>query len=320
MLSFESLKKIISRQARFEWGDEYTPSNLATTREGSRISRISRLNSGKLGRYLHLQSSAETAFAKLALYHPRVFDIHEQKMLFPTPHSHPLQGHPLAVGIDWPGVEGTITIARKIGFKHHTRIVDRPDGSRVHAPYPYVGDLLIYMTDEHGVPYAVNWNLKGALADFNERNRGKVKTPEQQNKSREIQRLRNELEEQYYLSAGIRTMMLAPECVDRILWANLDLTYSKHLHTLSIEESLLADFSCNVQEAVRIGTPVAGLAVLYGKRWGARDQFLTRIYQDIWSRRLLVDMFEPIRIDHPLAPQTDDPLDIFEHFFARVAG
>ena len=89
---------IMYRQGQFHWGGSYTPSTLAVPREAPKNSRITQLNSRKLGRAVHALSTPERVFTQLALYHPDLIDIHEQKMLWPYDFAHPLNGHPLAKG------------------------------------------------------------------------------------------------------------------------------------------------------------------------------------------------------------------------------
>lgn len=257
MVKLADLQRTIERQASFKWGDEYSPSTLATTREGSRISRISRLNSAKLGRVMHAQSTAETLFTKLALYHPSVIDIHEEKMMFPVPHLHPLDGHPLAIGADFPYLTGTINIARCIGLAHKQVVAELEDGSKLRVPYPYRGDLLLYLTDESHKIYALNWNLKVTPKDFTERNRSKVKTPQQQKKSEVSQSLRNELEEQYYASVGIRTIKLTPEDLDRNFSANIDLMFGFHIKKYTLDIDLLREYSSELKDALKCGIPLS---------------------------------------------------------------
>lgn len=317
MIKFADMQRMVERQAGFQWGDKYQPSTFATTREGSRISRISRLNSARLGRALHLQSTSETLFAKFALYHPRVFDLHEQKMLFPVPHQHPLDGHPTIIGAELPYLEGTVSVARRIGFVHKQVIAELEDGSKVRAPYPYQGDLLLYLKDENSNPYAVNWNLKATPADFKEKSRSAVKTPQQQKKSKVNQVLRNELEEQYYASAGIRTHKLTPENLDSKFAANLNLIFSFHLKQYTVDSKVLNDYSLELQESLSAGIPLSIVAIQYSKKWGFRDQFISKIYRDIWDRKLLVNLFEPVRIDHALESQVVDALDLYKYLFAE---
>lgn len=311
---------ITSRQGQFEWGDTYTPSTLALPREAPKGSRVSRLNSRKLGRTIHALSTPERVFTQLALYHPNLFDLHEQKMLWPYGAVHPLRGHPLTKGTFPPPLRGTTEIAKEIGFKHHEITVTMSDGTRRRIPFPYQGDLLLYLLDATGRPYAVNWSIKDREAAFSERRLSCAKTPQQQRKDREYAEQRAELEQVYYASAGIRTLQLSLEGIETTVHANLDLLFAMHGLPLSHSQSLLEQFSDDVQGAVRRGDPVAYVAIEYGAQWGARDQFIARIYQDIWERRLAVNFFKPILIDHPFDTGGVDLLEAYGFLFEEHAS
>ncbi|AVX92657.1 transposase (plasmid) [Pseudomonas koreensis] len=314
----ERFALIMSRQSRFEWGGEYVPSTLAVPREAPKGSRISRLHSQKLGRTLHLLSWPEKVFAQLALYHPDLFEMHEQKMLWPIHAGHPLRGHPLTKGTFPPPPRGTVEIASEIGFKHYDIVVEDESG-RLRVPYPYQGDLLLYLLNSRGQPYAVNWTVKDRAAAFRERRSTSPKTPVQQREDREHAELRGELERRYYASAGIRTVEVSRDMVTPTIQANLDLLFGMHDLDSTLETALLDDFSGAVADAVKVGTPVAYVAIEYGARWGLRDQFIAKIYQDIWDRKLLVDFSEPILIDRPLVTGGCDLLHEFKSFFEETA-
>lgn len=306
---------IMSRQGRFQWGDSYTPCTLAVPREAPKGSRVTRLNSRKLGRTLHALSTPERVFTQLALYHPNLLDIHEQKMLWPYGAAHPLKGHPLTKGTFPPPIRGTIEIAEEIGHKHHEVTVSMPDGVRRRLPFPYQGDLLLYLLGPDGIPFAVNWSIKDRDAAFSERRLSSAKTPVQQRKDQEHAQRRAELERAYYASAGIRTLQLSLERINTTVRANLDLLFSMHCLPLSHSADLLDDFSTDVQIAVRSGNPVAHIALEYGRHWGSPDQFIARIYQDIWERRLPVNFFKPFLIDHPLETDGGDLLEVYGRLF-----
>lgn len=306
---------IMSRQGRFQWGDRYTPSTLAVRGEAPKRSRATRLNSRKLGRTLHALSTPERVFTQLALYHPNLLDIHEQKMLWPYGAPHPLHGHPLTKGTFPPPIRGTTEIAKEIGFKHHEITVTMPDGVRRRMPFPYQGDLLLYLLGADGKPYAVNWSIKDRDAAFTERRLSSAKTPYQQRKDRDYAEQRAELERAYYDSAGIRTLQLSLETIGTTIHANLEMLFPMHGLSLSHPVSLLEDFSVDLEKAVQSGFPVAYVALDYGKRWGSPDQFIARIYQDIWDRRLAVDFSKPILIDHPLETDGDDLLEVYSSLF-----
>lgn len=306
---------IMSRQARFQWGDDYIPSTLAVPREAPRGSRATRLNSRKLGRTLHTLSTPERVFTQLALYHPNLFDIHEQKMLWPYKAAHPLWGHPLTKGTFPSPIRGTTDIAEEIGLKHHEVTVTMADGGRRSVPFPYQGDLLLYLRSPDGMPFAVNWSIKDRSAAFSERRLSSAKTPAQQRKDQEHAQLRAELEKSYYASAGIRTLKLSLDQITTTVHANLDLLFAMHGLPLRHSLDLLEDFSADIQVAVHGGNPLAYLALEYGRRWGSPDQFIARIYQDIWQRRLTVNFFHPILIDHPLEVNGGDLLELYGPLF-----
>lgn len=315
MISQKTLQRIVERQGRFEWGNKYLAGIFAIPGEAPKGSRVSRLNSRKLGRTLHLLSTPERVFTQLALFNPRVFDIHEQKMLYPGQHLNPLNGHPLATGANLHPVLGTLAIATRIGFDHAKVVVEDANGQRRWLPHPYLGDLLLYLKGEDGNPLAVNWTIKLSESDFGERGRGRVKTLLQQRRDQEHIQLRNLLEEEYYLSAGIRTSKLSMDVIDPIVVANLDLLYGSHDLLIDLDKRLLEDYSNEIQEVSNFGLPVAPVAIKYGQKWGRRDLFLAKIYQDIWNRNLKVDLFEPILIDHPLNVGGRDVLETYDSLF-----
>jgi len=57
------------------------------------------------------------------------------------------------------------------------------------------------------------------------------------------------------------------------------------------------------------------VAIRHADLWGSRDQFITKIYQDIWERKLPVNFFQPILIDHPLSMDGGDLLDVYGALF-----
>jgi hypothetical protein len=308
---------ITGRQGTFKWEDKYIAAIHAVASEAPRGSRVSRINSLKVGRVLHCLSTPERIFTQFALFNPGLIDIHEQKMLSPVRSVHPLFGHPLSREKELLPVCGTLAAAEIIGMKHHL-IVKKVDGEYRWAPYPYVGDLLLYLKGADGSPYTVNWNVKDTEEGFCEKNRGKIKTPRSMGLDKEKMRLRTLLEERYYLSAGIRTIKMSRERIDRTVISNIFLLYGLHERPLDIDSRLLSDYSAVLCESLTSGTPLAHVAIEYGKKWGHRDQFLTRIYQDIWSRKLKVDMFQPIQIDRPSQSEKVDIHLVYENYFSET--
>lgn len=128
------------------------------------------------------------------------------------------------------------------------------------------------------------------------------------------------LESEYYASGGIRTHQVSLDMLDAAVIANLDLLFGMHGLQSTHDPQLMDDFSAAVQCAYAEGVPVAQTAIKYGSRWGCRDQFIARIYQDIWVRKLAVDMYKPILIDHPLNYEEKDLLVAFGDLFEGFSG
>lgn len=319
MISQKTLKRIKDRQGNFHWGNEYVPAIFAVPGEAPKTSRICRLNSRKLGRTLHLLSIPERVFTQLALFNPAVFEIHEQKMLHPQPHVHPLHGHPLALGMSLRPLVGTLAAAQEIGMDHAKVVIEASSGERRWAAYPYLGDLLIYLNEPGAAPYALNWNIKLSKFDFMEKRRSKLKSLAARKKDRELAELRLRLEETYYSSAGIRTVNLSLDDIDPIVVANLDQIFGLHDRPLNLNPQLLEDFSHQLQYDFISGRPLALTAITYGNKWGHRDQFIARIYQDIWNRALPVDLFQYIQIDQPLGEARYEIIDHYRGFFSDAA-
>ncbi|KPX19502.1 hypothetical protein ALQ08_200170 [Pseudomonas syringae pv. delphinii] len=314
MITQNTLKRLLTRQGGFRWGDTYVPGILAVPGEAPKISRPCRLNSRKLGRAMHLMSVPERVFTQLALFNPLVWDIHEQKILQVGPNVHPLFGHPLTVGMALPGVKGTLAVASRIGMTH-ARISANLDGEITRLPYNYVGDLLLYLQAQNGQPYAINWTIKISGSDFHEKRRSEIKGLAHQKSDREKARLRHLLEREYYADAGIRTLALSLDDIPDMVVANLDLLYGYHDLPIDIDASLLNDYSAELLEKSVQGIPPALVAIEYAKRWGHRDLLLARIYQEIWCRKLLVNLNKPILVDKPLWIGGPDLLDAYVHLF-----
>src|SRR3546814_21110397 len=49
--------------------------------------------------------------------------------------------------------------------KHPVIWIDNGQGEPSRLPFPYLGDFLVFLTDEQG-PYCVNWSVKARYEDF----------------------------------------------------------------------------------------------------------------------------------------------------------
>lgn len=221
--SFARLEAILKRQAGpTKWLGEYQPSNAIGDADCPTQTRPSGLWDPYLKRYLQAQAGTERPFLLLARHHPNFLDLHEQKMLFFSAAPHPLSNHPTARGIQLPGLRGTLAIAAELGqLKKHPMVrapKNHPKFQGGMVPFPFIGDLLLYMHDSAG-PLAVNWSIKATLEDFHRTFRRKrTRTSKEDQEKAEF---RHEVERLYYLDGRIPTHHLVPRMIDPDLSINL---------------------------------------------------------------------------------------------------
>lgn len=309
------LRRILNRQSTPRWGADYVPGTLATPQEAPRVSRPSILWSSKLQRDVHLLSGPETRAALLALYSPLVWDLHEQHMLSAEPTTHPLQGHPLAMGMQLTRIEGTVNVASSMEqLSQHAKLYIEEAGGWV--PDVYQGDLLLFCQDDAG-PYCVNWTVKQDEAGFRQagiRLHGRTLPTGLDKKAV----FRHELEERYFLDAGIRTQRIHGEAVDRALIHNLAGLFLYHARRLDLDEAIRPAIVQALGTSVGSDVPAFTTCRRIGERFSlAADVVKTILMQAIWHRQLRVDLFWPLLVDKPLRRETRDPLTAYADWFAR---
>ena len=314
--------RILERQAEPErWGKDYQPALQTGPGELPRTSRPRTIAMEKLGkRRMVLHSGAEYSIALLALYHPNVWEIHEQRALWPVPRPHPLAGHPLGLGLNLPPFKGTLDVAERLGcLNRHPRVNVAMAGMPAHwAPQFLVGDLLLFLIDAAG-PYCVNLTVKAA-ADafvtnpFSQKPRGKTKAPD------EKVIFRQEIEAVYYQDAGIRTVQVTPEIVDIELIRNLErislwATRDFYGHVPDGVEGKVLDFA---RQHVGSDLSLYGIAQAAASRFGI-DVYDAKIIirRGIWSRQVRIDLFSRVLDDQPVRPEKRDPAVVYRHLFAR---
>lgn len=320
LVSAARLTTIESRQRQRRWGSEYLPSMKASRDEAPTISRPSTLYSTKLERTIHLMSLPERAACVLALYHPALFDLHEQHMLFPFPATHPLEGHPKAAGLNLPDVLGTIDVAQRLNMlsKHPTvniEMRDTPGETTVRrAAFPYIGDLLLFLEDSEG-PYCINWTVKRDRSSFSNGPPGPLSHLK---KDRNANERRHTLEEQYFADASIRTVRVAATDIDTQLVANLTTLAAYDARTLSVPDKLISILVEQFQKLVGLQQPVISILPNLVERTGLdRSTCLAIFYRAVWSRLVRVDLYRPILPDKPLRPERTDVLEDFRQWFER---
>lgn len=315
----ERLRLIQKRQLHDAWGKDYVAALWATPREAPGISTPTILHPAKLGgRPTHTLSRAETTAALLALYHPHVWDMHEQRMLYPGPRPHFLDGHPLGIGLTFKPLRGTLAVAEDLGcLGKHPKCRAKVGDQVVWAPFPFLGDLLIYMSDADG-PFAVNWTVKDKREDFRRQGprQGKPQTAEEAPSALQ----RHALETMYYQDAGIPTHQVAGREIDATLRANLHRLFLSHAEPAPFHRVVCEKLWEHFGKEVGGTTPTYKLVREVAQHLNVHSLIVKNVLeQGVWNRRIPVDMFEPILMDRPLRRENTDPLTVHKDWFSRGA-
>jgi hypothetical protein len=260
-------------------------------------------------------SIPERKAACLGAYHPHVFEIQEQRMLFTTEAMHPLTGlHPDRV-TEFPHFRGTVEVADRLGYLNlHSTLRCKISGDMKTVPWPYQGDLLLFLDLGTG-PYCINWPVKASRGDFLGQN--KAVTAKEQ-RQRHKKRARHEIELAYYWDAGIRSEAIAGDDIEDTLSNNLLRLCCYAVREIDLPQTQIEDTELALQSAMKTGMPAAAvLARLCATARINSEQGRTIFYQAIWYRRLRVDLFRPVLIDQQMVPETTDLLDYFDEWFRR---
>lgn len=311
------LDTIYSRQKPGRFGSEYEPSIRAERGEAPSISHASKIYFPKLQRDVHCLSLPERHFACFAIYHPKLWDLHEQKMMSPIPTAHPLYGHPRAAGLTLPGLPGTIAALAHVSpsSQHNFISIDSSEkpGERVPIAYPYVGDQLLFLEDKDG-PYCVNWNVKSDPEGFI--SAPNVSIFDKKKKSRKLSPdVRRNLEHFYYAQGLIKTIDATPQALHPRLIGNLMWLVGKIGDGIATKE--LVAFYSNLPNACSLPPNVIASRA---SEWSGLSfqQCKSDLWKCIWNRDLKVDLFQTI-FDHlPMQPQVIDPIVVYHHLFSRV--
>jgi hypothetical protein len=314
----ERMHRMLSRQATPAWGVNYQPAIRATPREAPRISRPSIIHSAKLGgRGVHLLSQPEFHAGLLALHHPALFDLHEQRVLSTCPAAHPLCGHPAAAGLALSHLEGTVRVADRLQrLTLHPRLfIRRKDSAGEWVPIPFCGDLLLFLIDESG-PYCVNWTVKKTQEQFHTRRPrlwGRQKVPGLDPQAE----FRHEVERAYYADAGIKTIQITERQIDVQLRHNLREIFPWHLRGISPDIAY-----GRAVEMLRsfVGTEVTAFEAIRAVALGLRvndAEMKAVLYRAVWQRDIEVDLYQPFLIDRPLRVARSNPLIEHSNWFAR---
>ncbi|MCO5413493.1 hypothetical protein [Ralstonia mojiangensis] len=305
------------------WTNSYHPPITAFSKEAPTCSRRSCIYSAKLRRDIHFLSTPEQHAGLLALYHPRLFDLHEQRVLSPGPAYHPLSGHRDTRGLDLPAFKGTVSAADRLGQLklHPTTVVSDPSDpdTNLRAPIPLMGDLLLFLRDDDNTPFCINWTVKKDEDGFKRGLGLKSTRTREENRQKRLE-FRHELERVYYEDAGIRTVRVTQTKIDFNVACNLRQLYGYHQRSIGVS----ARTRQKIEERFRsiIGQRVTPLDVsraIIDELGCDLHDCRTILYQGIWNRRLRVDLFSPINFDHPLKPESRDVLQVYGDWFGGAA-
>lgn len=319
-LTLARLYEVLRRQDPPKWGSEYEPAIRATRDEAPSISRPAEVWAEKLRRHCHALSLVEQKALRLALFHPSLFELQEQRILSTEARPHPLVGHSLAVGLDLPGLRGTIDVCDRLDMiKRHLWInVEHPDGTgRVPVPAPFIGDFLLFMSDQDG-PYCVNWTIKGSADEFERRIVG-VRPSRRAEKEAAAVCARHAIEERYYLDADIPTVRIVNRDIPEQFSQNLQSLILTQHRAVAIGGDIYGEVCERLQASMQTGQSPLELLLSVMHRYDlSLDLAKAIFYRAIWSRQIRPELMdEVIFIDRPLKPERNDPLQVFAAMFAR---
>lgn len=313
-------RRIYARQWQDRWYDKYDAGIHATGREAPFASEATILAPQKMGgRPFHCLSTGETWAAFLLLFNPQVWEVHEQRILYPVPRKHYLEGHPRGAGFHWPQFRGVLDVADRLNLMRHIRsirIKGEKEGDYRSVPIFWLGDQLVFLEDRIG-PYILNWSIKDKSAAFGRPgpNRyGRMPTK----KELEHAQARHQVEVVYYEDARIPTREVARDKIDSTLVYNLrDLFISEAAPVAATFEKRTRAIEMFQQEVG--STEPANLIVdavsqrLSINQWDAKHI----LKQAVWARQIRVDLFQRILLDKPLKPEREDPILRYADWFRR---
>lgn len=312
------LEEIKRRQWPPRLGADYQAAIRANRTEAPGISSPHILRCDRWGqRQIHLLSTPEFRAGLLALYHPGLFELHEQKVLFPYGQQHPLVDFPQASHQRLKPLLGTVDVVKRLGVssRHPIILVQTPKGP-LYSPFPLIGDLLLFLKTDH--LYCVNWSVTLTSADF-------LRSRHSENPCHAIEAgnqksvyWRHRIESVYYADSGIRTQMLGADQILDVVFHNLRDLFGSLLVEVDISDYQrfgAADDLCCAVAAREPGYPV--IRHFEQKYKLSTAKAIALFKQLIWHRLARVDLFEPIAIDRPLRRETLDVLKVYAHLFAE---
>jgi len=295
----------------------YEPAIRCRPGEAPAASRAARIYSSKLGRHIHAMSTPERIAICLALYHPGLFDLQEQRILAPHSTRHPLHDYPSIFSMRLLPLPGTVDTAFELELERYLEAKWCPGPDESGTPWwrgpVWIGDLLLFLVGDHG-PYCVNWNVKAKVGEHDQPS--SVRRFAKPARARERAKARLRIEERYYERAGIRTERFAGDEVDRDVAHNLRQLIAWGLRLPAIPSSAIEDLEGDLNLARQSGSPAIEVLNRAVRERGLHIEECRRVfYQAIFGRRLRVNLFRPVLIDRPMYPEERDVLVVYGAWF-----
>jgi hypothetical protein len=228
------------------------------------------------------------------------------------------------VDVGLPASPGTLYVAEQLGYLSlHPTVKDTvldEDGMQKSypVPFPYIGDLLLYLCDQLGV-YCVNWTVKEDEEDFTHPNwQKRSSTSRSESYLIRKETARHEIESAYYSAMKIRTEHIVHKSFQAVVISNLEL-----LHRFVAKQIVFADDVYeDMLRAYLVGmvnqvVPVDTIQRLALRHRRTIIDCMAVLYRAIWHRQLRVDLYHPIVPDKVLRPETKDFLDEIRHLYRR---
>jgi hypothetical protein len=313
------LKQIIHRQNPPGFGSQYIPAIKANREEAPARSRPAWVWWARAERDLSTLSSVELEVLVVCLYNSSVWEVHDQRMLPTLPSPHPLHGHPKASGMILPPLRGTVDVADALGMlKFHPVIrVPAEDLESEDVPFPFIGDLLLFLEDHHG-PYNVNLNIKSDKREFEISELDGALRGNRARNSEAKTKARHTIEARLYSDVGIRTLQLSKrDYDDHVVW-NLLQIFGWHARRHPFNIHQVERITKTFNGSFATGEPAIEVAwtLCADYRWQLYD-IKTVLHQAIWNRQIRIDLFQPFLFDRPLIPERRDVLTVYSEWFKR---
>lgn len=302
------------------WESQHTPAIQAKPRQAPSMSWAYRVEHPEFGKIINAISRPEYDLLFVALFHPTLFQLHDQFVFDLRPGVHPLHGHPYLIGANTPSHKGTLAIARDLGvMSAHPKTfmpsaIDPEDGHWVARPL--LGDFMLFLLDDQG-PYCLHFDIKHEKG-AHDKPGPDVVASRQGDRSKNNASAKFRIKAQYLEELGIRVVYLHPGQVDLEVARNLRFLYAWTVRPSKLGADQQDQLIEHFQRGIEDGTPPAFVISTNAAKYGSTPEECRRVlFQAIWTRRLRVDLFDAILIDQPLYPETRNVIDEYAHWFVR---